>query len=496
MQWMRWGFETIGVLVVLALLAACQDPAPAGGAGGTDAGLAADGRDQSGPLCPEPACPAEGTRACTGGKIRSCALDPVGCLTWGNWVQCPTGTCAGSAACAGCKDTCAAGATECKNNHERRCQTDDKGCLVWGPVQPCASGACASATTCVPQQGGDLVWLLHLSDLHFGGSATVGATLNTFFKTVLPVVKPGATVTSGDSVENGGSAWAWGGYVSATAKAPPYPTYFEVPGNHDLKNNGAAAYLASSSTGKAQGGLYGQSMVTTSAGKLRIIRTNTADTATNPVNIAGFFGDKQAQDLLALPQAAGPIAHAIVVGHHPMTGVTKLQLLGSDVRMQQVIDHFQAEVYLCGHVHAPAIAWLGQTLVVQAASLGKSTPPSFMLVALDPAGPTAREIPLPATGVSWPIVMVTAPAHAGLGGVNPHAVTHTAGGQLEVRALVFAPDGVAGTEVRLGGGPWAAMSATGSLWTATVALPGSPGVHPLEVRAGNTVDKISIAVGP
>lgn len=327
------------------------------------------------------------------------------------------------------------------------------------------------------------------------GSATAGQALSSIVSEVMPAVKPAITIVSG----NGGNFFTWSGYDTGIAgKVPAYPLYLEIAGNHDVKDSGAGNFLGHTLTGKAGGGLYGQSFVDSAVGRIRVVRTNTSDSNINPINIAGIFGDKQMNDLLALSPGTVPIKHAIVLGHHPMTGPARLQL-GSDVRMQKVIDQAGGKLYLCGHIHAAALSWLKDTLVVQAASLGKTSPPSFALVALDATGPSAKMIEMSPT-VKWPMVMITSPAGASLGGKNPYAVTHSAKGTTEVRALAFAPAAINAVEVRLDQGPWQAMTAAGGYWAATLPLAGAAGSRTLEVRATSSSatasDIVSITVGP
>jgi hypothetical protein len=119
-----------------------------------------------------------------------------------------------------------------------------------------------------------------------------------------------------------------------------------------------------------------------------------------------------------------------------------------------------------------------------------------MLVAVDEAGPVAREVALDgaaASPVAWPIVVVTTPADASLAGTNPHA-TPLAPGTATVRALAFAPAGVTVVESRVDGGGWVPLQAAGGpVWEGTLVVPAS-GQHDLEVRATSTAGVASHAV--
>lgn len=356
-----------------------------------------------------------------------------------------------------CSAECGAlGESSCLEGLLRSCMEGAEGCLVWGEPTACPSGACSSDRACEPLGDGGVVWLLHLSDTHFGETANAARDLPAFFDDVVPVVEPAIVVHSGD-VTDGGSALQWGAYRAAIdGRAPDYPRYFEIPGNHDVKDDHAGNFLSTSTTGRAGGGMHGQTFVDTPAGPVRLVRANTSDSSLNPVNIAGIFGDAQADELLALPDGALPEAFSVVVAHHPITGLERLRL--GAARMEAVIDTFDALLYLCGHVHAVALSWLGTTLVVQASSFGQTSPASFMLVSVDGTGPNARSITFPVA--PWPIVMVTSPADAGLGGLNPYASETPPGSSLTVRAIAFAPSGTVDLEARVGDGPWSAMAET------------------------------------
>ena len=494
--------RTLAWAGVLAAIGACSSSPPLAPDRGPDAAippdfLQVDGLSRDGPPLCDPArrCGAEWAAECTAGKIRTCQFDASGCLMWTEPVACPQPSCAGPAECAGCTHACApAGSTECSAGALRTCQLA-AGCLVWSMPSPCPTTTCAGPTACVDTSSTAPIWVLHLSDLHFGDSAMSQAFASVTGE-VMPAVKPVITVATGDITDDGGVFSNWTGYDAATGKVPAYPHYMEISGNHDVKNGGAPNYLLHTVTGKAGGGFYGQAFVDSAVGRIRVMRTNTADTDVNPINVAGFFGDKQMNNLLALSPGTVPIKHAIVLGHHPMTGILRLQA-GSDARMQKVIDQVGAKLYLCGHVHLPAVSWLKKTLVVQAASLGVSSPPSFALVALDPSGPTAKIVPMSPT-VKWPLVMVTSPADAALGGTNPYAVTHSS--PIDVRALAFAPSAVTAVEARLGEGQWQAMSDAGGYFAATLPLAGATGTLKLEVRAtsgGVTASHVvSVNVGP
>jgi hypothetical protein len=417
-------------------------------------------------------------------------------------------------ACLGCQDACPSGASECLDGQLRTCGHGTDGCLAWGEYAACADGLCADPSTCgacldqpcgpedgccppgcgpgadpdcPPPSGAErTVWLIHLSDPHFGDSAGIARDLAYLLDEVVPVVGPAAVVNTGDTVDLGSSAAFWADYrATLEGRVPPVPAYFEIPGNHDVKDGGAGAFLAHSQSGRAGLGLHGQTFVDAGlapeVGHLRILRANTSDSDLNALNVAGIFGQAQAAALSALSPGEAPIAYALLAAHHPITGLERLRL-GAEA-MQALVAQVGARVYLCGHVHHPSLSWLGTTLVVLAASLGKTDPPGFALVSLDPSGPSARMVALE-PGVAWPLVMITSPADRDLGGGNPFATPFAPGQEMPVRALAFDPVGIDRVEARLGLGAWSALGlAERGIWVARLQAPDEAGAHRLEVRA-------------
>jgi len=340
------------------------------------------------------------------------------------------------------------------------------------------------------------IWFVHVTDTHFGqGDAPALAAL---LQNEIDVFQPAATIHSGDLVDDGGEADQWAAYRSALAGGvPAYPEYFEIPGNHDVKNGGLPSFLSESQTGRAGGGAYGLTDVAAPAGTVRIVRVNTADSDSTPVVLAGFVTAEQADALTALPLGGDDVALRVVAAHHPI-GILAGETMN---RVRSVIDHFGAPIYFCGHLHFTNLAWLGNTLVVQGPRFGDN-PTEMMLVAWDATGPAARAIPLDATAtpnVQWPVVLITSPANAGLGITNPYATPYPAGTSATLRALAFAPDEVTSAEYRFDEGDWQPLAAVaGPLWSATIAMPAA-GSHAIEVRAsvGGTAtgtDEISVSV--
>lgn len=351
------------------------------------------------------------------------------------------------------------------------------------------------------------VWLLHITDLHLGASSYADEALKTAIEHIVPVVSPAATLVTGD-ITDGGDGAEWSDYLAAIqGKVAPYPLHLEIVGNHDKKGDGKG-FFTGTQTGLAGGGAYGLSYVDAAPGRIELVRTDTVDSTKALEQLLGYVGETQVKDLQALPPSAVPIWRSVVLGHHPIDGVQGLKVLGTDKRLEQLLTHFAAEVYLCGHAHLSHLSWNKTTLVVQGPTLGKpeiaAPNPGFALVALDEEGPAARIFGLTKSSpaaVGWPLVLTTAPADAGLGGTNPRAKPITPGqATLTVRALGFSPSGIVAAEARVDGGGWLALNgANRPLWQGSVPVP-APGKHTLDVRVlateGSGTHTTSFSVGP
>lgn len=353
------------------------------------------------------------------------------------------------------------------------------------------------------------VWLLHITDTHVGASSQASAALTAALKQVVQVISPSATIVTGDITDDG-SATQFSSYQAIIkGQAPAYPAYFEIPGNHDLKSTAGTNFLAGTSAGKAGAGLYGMTYVNAGGAKLRVVRTNTADNTLATSRLLGFFSSSQKSKLLALPAPSFPLlAQTVVAGHHPIQGLFGLQVLGTDKQMSELLSKFKASVYLCGHVHSTHLSWIKNTLVVQAATLGKPSivnpNAGYMIVGLDSTGPSVRSFAMgkgSTISLSWPQLLVTTPAHATLGGTNPWAKSVAQGSALAVRAVAFSPKGVTAVQARLGSSAWSNLSASGKhLWQSSITAPATAGKYTLEVRAtspeGADSHKVTLVVGP
>lgn len=364
----------------------------------------------------------------------------------------------------------------------------------------CDAGYHPTGLACIADDiaGDRPVWFLHITDCHYGESAVTSTLTSTFVDEIVPVIQPTATINTGDTADNGrATQWSW--YVNDTANAPEYPYFFEIPGNHDKKTGDGQPFIDYSRTGQAGGGFYGVTLVPSTAGTVRVVRADTADSSVNAMNIAGIFGSEQATALGAMvDESNNSVALTIFAAHHPMVGLEKLRLGATS--LQGIIDRSGAQVYLCGHTHRAAIDWLGAVLHVTGPSVGKTDPTSYSLVAIDSTGPSVRLINLTAPP-EWPVVMITTPEDASLGGENPLASPLPAGGTTRVRAIAFAASGVEKVELQVAGsGNWQEMEAVGNnVYQQDAVLPATGGETSITVRAtslagGSDTHEITVEV--
>lgn len=101
------------------------------------------------PVCTD-SCGPVSTTQCASGELRTCSTGADGCLAWSTFSPCASGSCTNATTCAPtCASNCPAnGQTQCQSGQIRTCNLGGNGCLAWGSYSACASGTCGSGTTC------------------------------------------------------------------------------------------------------------------------------------------------------------------------------------------------------------------------------------------------------------------------------------------------------------------------------------------------------------
>jgi len=336
-------------------------------------------------------------------------------------------------------------------------------CFLWCP------GALAADPGDVVYMDGpeELIWFVAISDTHVGaGDLIYGdkdlTRLDWATSELVAVVDPAFIVNTGDLTD----ATAWGlvptgqvetewleyrGVLDENGMASDY--YHDVPGNHDHYGDGDLThYLQWSVSGEA----FGQTSHawTTEVGDRQVlslgIATCASDGAPSPFDNAGL--DEADRAFISDSLDAHPDADLVLIfGHHPVYDLGE----GKDF-LEDVFVEDKISMYLYGHTHDYDLFWDLGTLHVNIRSLTKSENRQVGLVALDGRGLSARVY----DEGEWPLVMVTAPLDAGLGGA--HLFDYAVPWYMEaapVRALAFHPDGVDLVELSIDGGSWTAMDA-------------------------------------
>lgn len=435
------------------------------------------------------------------------------------------------------------------------------------------SGSDTLLTTASPSPALEPVFFLHISDTHFDTKTTTNdglsadgtvdltqsgkALMSALITEVAPVIKPLATIHTGDMAEKGYIKETWETYSTLLKSSilTSYPKYVDIVGNHDVKvesslfdyEAGLKNFLLYAQTPTR----YGYTTLESPAGAVRLIRTNTAaSTQTNYVkrnweNIYGYFPASQQQALYNHPDRNQTVALNVVLGHSPVaanytpppanyvpgTAIYKpntktldttyfYQITDGNDRMTQLIDEFQAPIYLSGHVHEPGLVWLAnKSLVVKADTFGShGKQATFYLVAydFDAKSPAAKLVQIDATdpavpSVKWPIVFITSPANSVLGNTtaytagNPNAQPFTTDQIIMLKTMVFSPEKVTSVEYVVDNGSTPSPLATvrntnGRVWATGIPLAGlSKGPHTVTVTATRSngtkgADTISITV--
>jgi len=338
------------------------------------------------------------------------------------------------------------------------------------------------------------IWFLHITDTHIE-NAEDGPykALERFVKVVIPTINPTATLNTGDITEKGTESMYKLYFEIVNGNVPDYPKFIEIVGNHDMKEDGnyGEFYPEYSLTGRAGAGFYGKTFIDTSTGKIRIIRTNTSESTNNQLNISGVFKESQKNEIFAMPDDSEDILFSIVMSHHPFDDQIYGLKFGSETRMKELVNKFDAKIYLCGHTHKTDESWVDDTLVVMTDTLKpeeESTVGSFSIVAVDSgiASMTTVNIETDASksAVEWPLVMITSPSDTSLGGNNPASKKLVAGEKVQIRSLAFSPTEIKSVDYRFNDGNWQGMNEISlNVWEAPFTLPDTTGNKTVEVRA-------------
>lgn len=297
---------------------------------------------------------------------------------------------------------------------------------------------------------GELFWFLQLSDTHVGADMIYGTqdtdNLSWTIEAAAEVILPEFIVCTGDLVD------ATNGYLVPTAQyqeewdeynetlADQVVTFFhDIPGNHDTYyDEGATYYLGNTLIGTAYGQWHEAWSHAFPYGEYLFVGLNSADTTGSWAGFDSPGIDEDERAFLEESLDAYPDARlAFVFSHHPAESLEQ----GGD-ETQVILQERGVSAWAAGHWHSHAQSFEGETLHLVLDSAGKSEGDNLALFAVDHDGVSLRSFDIG----SWPMVQITAPVDAGLGGGNPYAKLVSAQHDANpVRALVFdenTPDAV------------------------------------------------------
>lgn len=351
-----------------------------------------------------------------------------------------------------------------------------------------------------------IFWFLHISDTHVGEDLGYGTQDTDNLSWVLAaadgVIFPEFIVCTGDLVDatdgwlvpSGQYQSEWDEYDGLLAGRSV--TFFhDLPGNHDTYfDEGATHYLGNSLIGTSYGTMHEAWSHAFPFGEYLFVGLNSADTSgawagfDNP----GIGAEEQA--VLAESLAAWDEARlAFVFSHHPSDDLEE----GAE-EVEALLAEGGVSAWGAGHVHAHSEEQRAGTLHLVLDSSGKGEEHNLGLYAVDHDGVALRAADIG----RWPLVLITAPVDAGLGGENPWAYTvsihHDAN---PVRALVFDENPPVSVYFRVDGGEAVAMEEQApNIWQAPWDATGlSEGRHEVAVHAvslsGSDSHTIEVEVG-
>jgi hypothetical protein len=357
-----------------------------------------------------------------------------------------------------------------------------------------------------------LLWFIQASDSHIGASGTKdSANLQWLVGDGKTFIQPSFIVVTGDLTDstngnifgypNGPFQAEWDQYKSILSsngitRQTAADFYFDLPGNHDAYNDKNFTYLLANS-------IQGKTQVswtrTLGLEKYLFIGTNTAGNTGSKFSFSYPYGDYAGLDTTELDfigqqlSANGNAALTLIFGHHPLAPTgdsTDTYLSYGRDELVSYMNSYRASLYGYGHTHVSSESFYTQGMTegvfyFNVSALGKDSPNQYTVTAIDCNGISS----VTQNVNTWPVVLITAPLHQGLGGVNnPYAYTVTNSSNNPIRALVFDRLGVTGVQFRVNGGTtWYPMSNVAGnpklwqgLWDASNL---SAGEYTIEVQA-------------
>ncbi|HOU54426.1 MAG TPA: metallophosphoesterase [Myxococcota bacterium] len=299
----------------------------------------------------------------------------------------------------------------------------------------------ASALDEYRASGDRIHWVLVTTDTHIGTSGDrPQENLAWVTREACQAVQPEWVVVTGDLTDaspGGLIPWGpqegeWRDYRALVeASGMNASVYLDLPGNHDQYNDrGMPHFLQWSIQGAATGRTQQSVVMGDPDGGVHLLGLATPgnDGAVPPLDNAGLDAGELLFAQQALEDHGDAVAH-VLFGHHPLDDLTY-----GRQEIEDLMRTWDVAAYLYGHTHKYEASFQGRTLLLNLDSLGKADHNHVALLALDGGILSVRAF----DAGKWPMILVTVPADAALGGGNPRAPSLPPDWpQCPIRALVF-----------------------------------------------------------
>jgi len=247
-----------------------------------------------------------------------------------------------------------------------------------------------------PSMAGEPVFsFVVISDVHIGENTDGGTqdsdNLNWILNTAYDAIRPSFIVNTGDITDstNGGFIPMGGPYqqewdeYSRIISTMSENAYYDIPGNHDQYRDGDLSYyLENSLQGRATGYTQQTWFVDLPEGRYQFMSVCTPgnDGKPWPIDNAGLDDGELNWIESHIDRNAKKI---FFFGHHPLD-----DLEYGRREFQSILDSHPS-VYVYGHTHGYGISYYNNTMLVNAASLGKSPRDHYLLVTVSADGQTS-----------------------------------------------------------------------------------------------------------
>jgi predicted phosphodiesterase len=383
-------------------------------------------------------------------------------------------------------------------------------------VPSCFSGRPGSAVYSLDNS--KTFWFLVIADAHTGEDPAMDARLTWVLRDAYPFINPQFVINIGDltnqhPLENTApnDVGEWLNYDNLVSGFG-IENYIDAPGNHDQYHESGdplGNYLQYSNLGRADNNTQNSWVYSTPFGKYHFMTIATPDpNMTDPQTdfLNSCPGEMDAGRLAFIESELQKYSDAdltFVFGHHTLGGWGMIRQ-GLDELLND-FNNYGVSSYIYGHTHLALHVnnyfvnpKSSPTLAYNVASVGFDG--LYSVVAVDNNGLSVTDVNGAAVG-TWPVVLITAPTDASLGGNNPYAYTVPRSDSNPIRALIFSDPGYAAVSSvwalvdGIKAGQMFPVSGNSGLWEGTFdASRLSPGTHRISAKAECVVESTSAKI--